>query len=187
MVARKIQESCYTLDHPGCHIVNFSASRPSSGHRSPAALIGRRLPAPPRSSTPTEENLLRLLDLDARDDDNSVYDYSLLNAHSAISSLGHSSRSRMARAALPSEGTSPVLLFATPVCTGGKPHECGEGGGGGFGGGGIRPTTRTSTKAHSGSTAKAESPSKIFVPKNADTPQVCIIIVKAESKALCFG
>ena len=186
-MARKIQESFYTLDHPGCHGVDLSASRPPSGRRSPAALIGRRLPAPPCSSTPTEETLLRLLDLDARDDDDSDDDYSFLNAHSAISSLGHSSCSRMARAALPSEGTSPVPLFATPVRTGGKPHAHREGGIGGFGGGGIRPATRTSTKAHSGSTANAESPSKIFIPKNADTPQVCIFIAKAERKALCFG
>ena len=62
-----------------------------------------------------------------------------------------------------------------------------EGGVGGVGGGRVHPANRTNTKAHSGSPAKAESPSKNFAPKNANTPQVCIFIAKAESKALCLG
>ena len=46
-----------------------------------------------------------------------------------------------------------------------------RGGGGGVRGvgeGGVCHATRTSTKAHSGSPAKAESPSKIFETENAE-------------------
>ena len=100
----------------------MSASHPSLGRRSPASLTGRHLPASPRSSTPAKENLLHLLDLVDREDDDSNDDKSLLDTPSAISSLGHSSHSMMARTVLPSKGMSPVPVFATPVRTGGKPY-----------------------------------------------------------------
>jgi hypothetical protein len=64
----------------------------------------------------------------------------------------------------------------------------GVGGVGGIGGGGVRPATRTSAK---GSRlvipAIEDSSAKINTPKNADKPQECIFIAKAERNALCLG
>jgi hypothetical protein len=95
----------------------------------------------------------------------------------------------MARSAVPSVGTSPVPVSTTPVRMGGRNRgEGGVGGVRGVGGGGVRPATRTSAReAHSVIPTKADSSSKTYTPKNADKPQGCIFIAKAESKALCLG
>ena len=174
----------------------MSASLPPCGCRSPAlagrrspALAACRSPAPPRSSNRAEADLLRLLDLDDCKEQESDDDYSLLNAPSAsaVSSLGRSTRSASAHTASPSEGTSPVPESATPVCMGGRMRSGGDEGVGGVGGFGLRPAPRKSAKASSISPAKAESPSKAFATKNADTPQLCIFLETTDSKTLCLG
>jgi hypothetical protein len=174
----------------------MSASLPPSGHRSPASAGRRspapaacRSPAPPRSSNRAEADLLRLHNLDNREEQESDDDYSLLNAPSAsaVSSLGRSTRSASAHTASPSEGTSPVSVSATPVHMGGRTRSGREGGVGGVGGVGLCSAPRRSAKASSVSPAKAESPSKAFATKNADTPQLCIFLEKADGKTLCLG
>ena len=114
----------------------MSASRPPSGRHSPALASGRRSPGTTRSPPlSTEDRLLRLLDLDDRNDTDSEDEFSLLNAPSVSGSISRSTtRGMTARSAVPSEGTSPVPVSATPVRTGGR--NCGEGGVGGIGGGG---------------------------------------------------
>ena len=168
----------------------MSASRPPSGRHSPASASGRRSPATSRSPLLTEESLLRLLDLDDCAATDSEDEFSLLNAPSGCGSIGRSTtRSMMDRSAVPSVGTSPVPVSATPVCTGGRNRgEGGVGGLGGVGGGGVCPATRTSTKeARSVIPVIADSSSKTYTPKNADKPQGCIFIAKAECKALRLG
>jgi hypothetical protein len=99
----------------------MSASRPPLGHHSPALVSGRRSPATPRSPPlSTEDRLLRLLDLDDRNDTDSEDEFSLLKAPSVSGSISRSTtRGMTARSAVPSEGTSPVPVSATPVRTGG--------------------------------------------------------------------
>ena len=167
----------------------MSASRPPSGRQSPASASGRLSPATPRSlPLSAEARLLRLLDLDDRHDTDSEDEFSLLNAPSMSGSISRSTTRGMTapRSAVLSEGTSPVPVSATPVRTGGRNR--GEGGVGGVGGGGERPSTRASAKsARPVIPAKADSSPKMYTPKNADRPQGCIFISRAESKVLCFG
>jgi hypothetical protein len=140
--ARKIQENFYfTLTWHGCQVI--SASRPPSGRHSPASAPGRRSPATPRSlPLSAEERLLRLLNLDDCHDTDSEDAFSLLNAPSVSASMSRSTtRGMTARSAVPSEGTSPVPVSATPVRTGGRNR-----GEGGVGGGRERPATRASAK-----------------------------------------
>ena len=110
--ARKIQENFYfTLARHGCQAM--PASRPPSGHHSPAPASGRRSPATLRSlPLSTEERLLCLLDLDNRHNTDSEDEFP-----SVSGSISHfTTRGMSARSAVLSEGTSPVpvlpLLFA---------------------------------------------------------------------------
>ncbi len=102
----------------------MSASRPPLGRQSPAS-AGRRSPAPAghrfAHSPLSETDLLRPFDLDDRkDEDDLSDDFSLLNAPSAISSLG-CTRGASVRAAVLMEGASPVRpVSATPICMGGR-------------------------------------------------------------------
>jgi hypothetical protein len=128
----------------------MSSLLPTSGCPSPAsagrcswALAGRHSPAPSCSSTPTKEALLHLLDLDDCKDEDSDNNFSLLNAPSAVSSLGRSTRSASACAAATPKGKSPVPVSSTPVCVGGRTRLSEGGGIGGCGGVGIvHPSTR---------------------------------------------
>ena len=133
--AKDARKFLYSLLSTVVTVLIFLPCAPPSGHHSPAWLTGCRLPAPPCSSAPTEETLLRLLDLVDREDGDSDDDYSLLNTPSAISSLSRSSHSRTAWATLPSKGTSHVPVFATPIHMGGSLICMGRGGMGGSGGG----------------------------------------------------
>jgi hypothetical protein len=183
--ARKIQENFYfTLARHGCQAM--PASRPPSGHHSPAPASGCRSPATLRSlPLSTEERLLCLLDLDNCHNTDSEDEFP-----SVSGSISHfTTRGMSARSAVLSEGTSPVpvlpLLFAQG---GGIAGRGGWGGWGGWGGGGERSATRASAKgACPVIPANADSSPKIYTPKNADRPQGCIFISKAESKDLCFG
>jgi hypothetical protein len=128
---------CYNPTH--CH--GMSASLSPSGRRLPAlagrrslALAARRSPPPPHSSNRAKADLLHLLDLDDREEQESDDDYSLLNAPlaSAVSSLGRSTCSASTHTPAPSEGMSLVLVSTTPVRMGGRTRSGEEGGWGGW-------------------------------------------------------
>jgi hypothetical protein len=151
----------------------MSASCPPSGRQSPAS-AGRHSPAPAgrRSapSPPSETNLLYLLDLDnCEDEDDLSNDFSLLNVPSAICSLGRT-WGASAHVTVLMEGASPVRsVSATPIHMGGRAQS----GGGGVGGIGASPSMRASIKG-SGSPTKVAS--KVFIPKNVESLQVCIFL-----------
>ncbi len=109
---------------------------------------------------------LCLLDLDNCEDNNKISAFSLINAPSAVSSLG-STQGALARAAASAQGTPTVPVSSMPVCT----FAQSQGGGvGGVGGVGVSPSTKASTKG-------IENSLSSFVPKNTKSPQVCCIFI----------
>ncbi len=168
---KKIQENCYTIAQHGCQGVGMSASCPPSGHRSPASLTGCRLPAPPRSSTPTEENLLRLLDL----------------LSDQLPQLLLTQYDGSGRVALRRYVSCPCVCYT--CLQGGKHHSRREGGLGRLGRAGragyVLPPEQA-PRLIQAAPRKRSHLSRFLHPRMLTHPKY-IFIAKAESKALCLG